>query len=314
MGMRPSAGGSFNWPPSRTDLEAIDVMDVSQLGPPDGLVAAGAVAVPTRHRGPVWTWVAMARTVTRADRLALLAVGVLLGTALPQVHGRGAPHPMNDATAAATAMSPEGLQLHAMRALLRGEVAPGQAAGRARSVMAPSPPPTATAADTKQAAPTTPMDAAAASARPWHGEVAGAPAHAATPVAITAAPDAAATRTPMTRATGPQLDPYTAPVHKAVRTFEAAWTRMDASATRAVWPTANPTVLARTFTGVREQRLRLSPCRIDRSGARASATCSGTLRYRPRVGEHSTRVRRDSWEFELERTNTGWVIRSVSTG
>ena len=30
--------------------------------------------------------------------------------------------------------------------------------------------------------------------------------------------------------------------------FETAWTRMDASATRAVWPSANATVLARTFT------------------------------------------------------------------
>ena len=89
---------------------------------------------------------------------------------------------------------------------------------------------------------------------------------------------------------------------------------MDASATRAVWPSANANVLARTFTGVREQRLRLAPCRVDRSGQHATATCAGTLRYRPRVGEHSTRVRRSQWAFELERTTAGWVIRSVSTG
>ena len=55
------------------------------------------------------------------------------------------------------------------------------------------------------------------------------------------------------------------------------------------------------FTGLREQRLRLDRCTVTATGDTAAVTCRGTLSYRPRVGDHSTRTTRGTWRFALER-------------
>ncbi len=352
MSTGPREGdSSFSWPPSSTDLAAIDVMefagavtpgDESNPAAPPAVEPAAhgsrpaalpsQVHVRRRHAtfAPAALGVATARPRrTRADHLVLLGLGVLVGGAMPDLGDILSFSPRDGIVAhARSASSPEAAQLLAMRALLRGETTasllehavpdngteprlvpataaaafPGDTAASAESAGSEadpeSPPHMRSAhADSREAVatPATTTDAAAATPAP-----AGA---------------AAASDAVRPRQVPRPPDPYTAPVRRAVRSFEAAWTRMDSSATRAVWPTANAGVLTRTFTELREQRLRLAPCRIERSGARARAVCDGTLRYRPRVGDHSTRVRREKWEFELEQTGRGrWVIRRVETG
>jgi len=136
----------------------------------------------------------------------------------------------------------------------------------------------------------------------------------ATPIDITAAATpVAVTPARAVRAAPVHRDPRTRQVLKTLRKYEAAFSRMDASATSAVWPSANHDELTRGFTAMREQRLWLHGCTVSGSGLQAAGTCRGTLRYRPRVGDHSTRLRRGTWRFALEQSGDGWLIRRVAS-
>jgi len=97
-----------------------------------------------------------------------------------------------------------------------------------------------------------------------------------------------------------------------VREYATAYSRMDARATQAVWPTANRQSLAATFNVLREQRLTLSGCQGQMVEVGATVSCRGTLRYRPRVGDHSTRTRQGMWRFALAPAGDTWRIDLVT--
>jgi hypothetical protein len=118
-------------------------------------------------------------------------------------------------------------------------------------------------------------------------------------------------RRPVSTPAGP-VDPRRQQVLGLLRSYQAAYSRMDAAAAAKVWPSANQEALTRAFTAVREQRLWLHGCTISGTDAQASGTCRGTLRYRPRVGDHSTRLRYGTWRFALEREAGRWLIRRVT--
>jgi hypothetical protein len=124
---------------------------------------------------------------------------------------------------------------------------------------------------------------------------------------VPAATSVAAPRRPAGR-----VEPDTADVLREVRRYETALTRMDASAAHAAWPGADRGDLVRQFTGLREQRLRLDRCTVTAPDDTAAVTCRGTLSYRPRVGDHSTRTTRGTWRFALERDGERWVIEDVA--
>lgn len=105
--------------------------------------------------------------------------------------------------------------------------------------------------------------------------------------------------------------PDTGAMLREVHRYEAALSRMDAAAVRAAWPGADQVSLAREFTSLREQRLRLDSCTVDDRDEYAAVTCRGTLSYRPRVGDHTTRTTRGPWRFTLGRDGDGWVIEDV---
>ena len=88
---------------------------------------------------------------------------------------------------------------------------------------------------------------------------------------------------------------------------------MDASATQAVWPAADRQALVTTFTALREQRLTLSRCRGTMQGDTAIVLCRGTLRYRPRVGNHDTRIREGNWRFTMLQRADDWVVDGVES-
>jgi hypothetical protein len=98
----------------------------------------------------------------------------------------------------------------------------------------------------------------------------------------------------------------------AINKYAVAYNRLDARATAAVWPSADHQSLVRTFTGLREQRLTLSACTTAVAGDRATASCRGERRYRPRVGDHSTRVQQGRWRFDLQRASGVWLIATVN--
>lgn len=93
--------------------------------------------------------------------------------------------------------------------------------------------------------------------------------------------------------------------------FAAAYNRMDASATQAVWPTADHQALVTTFTALREQRLTLSRCGGAMNGDTATVLCRGTLRYRPRVGNHDTQIVEGTWRFTMLQRANDWVVENV---
>lgn len=97
-----------------------------------------------------------------------------------------------------------------------------------------------------------------------------------------------------------------------VQRYAAAYSRMDARATRALWPAADARMLAATFNGLREQRLTLSGCRGQVVDVGATVSCRGTLRYRPRLGDHSTRTRQGTWRFALAPDGDTWRIDLIT--
>jgi hypothetical protein len=113
---------------------------------------------------------------------------------------------------------------------------------------------------------------------------------------------------PVRRATRSAETPF---LIGTVQQYASAYSRLDARATRAVWPGADRQGLVASFTGLREQRLSLAACAASVAGDSGAVTCRGTLRYRPRVGDHTTRTRQGRWRFDMTRQSGAWVIASV---
>jgi hypothetical protein len=61
-----------------------------------------------------------------------------------------------------------------------------------------------------------------------------------------------------------------------------------------------------------DQRAAFEECAIEIQGDRAEASCSGTARYVPRVGNADPRIEGRQWTFGLRnKTDGGWVIDQV---
>lgn len=89
--------------------------------------------------------------------------------------------------------------------------------------------------------------------------------------------------------------------------YERAYSRLDADAASAIWPKVNRGALARAFDGLASQRVSLGSCEVDIKGAAASATCSGTATWEPKIGGgRRTEARR--WNFELRKAGGAWRI------
>ena len=91
--------------------------------------------------------------------------------------------------------------------------------------------------------------------------------------------------------------------------YRQAYGSMDANAVAGVWPSVNVPNLARAFAQLESQRFEFTDCRINVSGGRAQATCSGKASYVPKIGGRTIRTANREWAFLLERLNDDWVIR-----
>lgn len=85
----------------------------------------------------------------------------------------------------------------------------------------------------------------------------------------------------------------------------------NAQAVQVVYPSVDVKGMARAFDQFREQSLQLENCQITTSAATAVATCSGTIRYVPKVGSRSERT--TAMEFNLRADNEAWVIDRIVT-
>lgn len=311
----------FNWPPAPAEMDRIDVLDVArppqpapealtELPPPAHIRKSRRRArLPRRRR---------ALTAPR-DPWLPLAAGMIIGMVLPGVlQVRPAVLPTAHAegqvpdTAGPHAASNEVAALRAMQALLRGDVV----AVRTPAVLAEpaaSAPSAATSLGAAAATPVGPVAAAPASAAATPpAVVSGAPPQpeAGAPLPKRKRARRAAARDVPTAVVAP-LDARDLEVRSVLQAYERAWTRMDVEATRSLWPSADVDRVQAAFEPVREQRLELAACDIGLHGDRALAVCLGTRRFLPRAGSTVAQIERGRWEFELERSDSGWQISTV---
>ena len=111
----------------------------------------------------------------------------------------------------------------------------------------------------------------------------------------------------------PSPRPRSAAVQGVLNRYRDAFNALDPAAAKAVWPSADTKGLGKAFGRLHEQEIVLETCNISVIGARAVASCDGTLRYVPNVGSRSARVQQGRWEFSLRETGDDWTIETVKT-
>lgn len=264
-----------------------------------------------------------ARPPVSFERLALLASGMVIGLALAAVGGLRTPPDSADrvpssprsgassapAPAEAAAPLPHVQPASALTApVVAAAVSTGgtirQAASRTPASSAPREPSTRL---TRTAAPpevTRPEPASESERIPAAREVMIDGVAVATPDAARESPPSGAAPALPTSARPAIVD--------VLRRYQAAYSRMDVSAARAVWPSVDARALARGFGTLAEQALAFGTCEIAVVEDRATAMCPGTLRYRPRVGSTAPQRRNGRWEVGLARGADGWSITSVN--
>jgi hypothetical protein len=95
--------------------------------------------------------------------------------------------------------------------------------------------------------------------------------------------------------------------------YESAFSALDAGRAKAVWPGVNERNLARAFESLEQQEFDLGSCEITVTAPRAVASCSGTARYTPRMGNRRMRTESRKWTFMLESKGETWSIASVDS-
>jgi len=96
-------------------------------------------------------------------------------------------------------------------------------------------------------------------------------------------------------------------VREVLARYESAYSRLDAAAARAVWPSVDQRSLARAFDGLASQRVALGRCDLRVNGMVARATCSGSAEWTPKVGTGQRSTPR-TWSFELRSLGGDWQI------
>ena len=102
-------------------------------------------------------------------------------------------------------------------------------------------------------------------------------------------------------------------IQAVLNRYRDAVSTLDAAAVRAVWPTANVTVVRSEFAGLAEQNIDFESCRIASTGPRAAASCAGVVESGFRAGDRRPQSERKRWQFTLHRTGERWTILAVRT-
>jgi hypothetical protein len=94
--------------------------------------------------------------------------------------------------------------------------------------------------------------------------------------------------------------------------YRTAFRDLDAGAARAIWPSVDAKALGKAFESLERQDLIFNSCQIAVRDVRAVASCDGTARYVPRIGNRDLHDDRRSWEFKLRKIDDVWLIEKVS--
>jgi hypothetical protein len=100
-------------------------------------------------------------------------------------------------------------------------------------------------------------------------------------------------------------------VKQTLQRYRHAYEGLDARSAHAVWPNVDQAALARAFGGLTSQSITFDRCDVRLSGPVANATCSGTARYVPKIGNREPRVEPRVWNFALRKDGGEWKIDSA---
>ena len=99
-----------------------------------------------------------------------------------------------------------------------------------------------------------------------------------------------------------------AEVREVLSSYEEAYSRLDPSLARAVWPAVDERALSRAFSSLASQQVTLGRCDVSVNGATARATCAGTATWTPKVGGGGARTEARRWTFDLRKAGDAWRI------
>ena len=168
---------------------------------------------------------------------------------------------------------------------------------------------------TKVVAQASPVQALAASGIPEVAEApAAVPAGAPPPPSRIDVDERAATSTTPVAPAAALADPAPGDeddIHAALARWRTAYSALDASAAREVWPSVDARALARAFQALKSQEVRFDRCDLTVNGGSARAACTGRAVYVPRIGKQSPRATSHEWTFELTKRDERWTIASA---
>ena len=95
--------------------------------------------------------------------------------------------------------------------------------------------------------------------------------------------------------------------------YRNAFNVLDSGAAKAVWPSVDARALSRAFDRLEEQAVQFSECNIAVTGVRATASCAGSAKYVPKVGNRSPHYEPRQWWFNLRKADEGWLIEQVDS-
>ena len=101
-------------------------------------------------------------------------------------------------------------------------------------------------------------------------------------------------------------------IQRLLNRYRDAFSTLDVTAVRAIWPSVDTRALRMAFDRLAEHNLDYSGCKISMGDARAEAVCSGIAQSLG-VGERTTRTTTRRWQFVLTRSADRWLIASVDT-
>jgi hypothetical protein len=96
-------------------------------------------------------------------------------------------------------------------------------------------------------------------------------------------------------------------VRSTLAQYESAYSRLDANAAAAVWPGIDRRALTRAFEGLESQRVDLGACDVRIVGETATAECTGSATWKPKVGG-GTQSQQRRWQFRLRNSSGAWQI------
>jgi hypothetical protein len=100
-------------------------------------------------------------------------------------------------------------------------------------------------------------------------------------------------------------------VQQTLQRYRSAYEDLDAQSAHAVWPAVNQVALARAFDGLESQTLTFDACDVRVRGEAATATCQGSARYVPKIGNRQPHIEPRVWNFTLHKSGTDWKIDSA---